>query len=210
MKVFLGKDAEKFLSGLRLAKSFLCKDSGDVVVRMRKMKFPVVLKIISKQVVHKTDIGGIKIAGNYLELRNSYIELMKLSRKKKLKLDGMLLQEFVKGRETIIGIKKDIAFGHAIMFGFGGTLVELVKDISFRVCPINENDAQSMIDELKLKKLLYGFRGEKPINMKLLKSILVKASKIPLKYKNIEELDINPLMVNDRIAKIVDARVVVK
>lgn len=210
MKIFLVKDAERFLKGLPLAKGFLCKNSEDVVSCMKKMKFPAVLKIVSADAVHKTDIGGVKVVANYLELRNSYTSLMRLAREKEMKLDGILVQEFVKGIEVIAGIKKDPSFGHAIMFGIGGTMVELIKDVSFRVCPIGEKDAASMIDELKLKKLLYGFRGTKPVNISLLKSILVKVSRIPAKYKNIEELDINPLIINDRIAKIVDARIVVK
>jgi len=208
MKIFLGKEAERFLTGLPLAKSVLCKDSGGVVKCAKKFHFPVVLKIISKQAVHKTEIGGIKIAKDYLELRNSYTELMRLSRDKRIKLDGILVQEHAKGVEVIIGIKKDATFGHVIMFGIGGTMVELLKDVSFRLCPITEQDAESMIGELKFSKLLYGFRGSKPVNFKLLKSILVKASRIPARRKRIEELDINPLMISGSVAKVVDARVV--
>ena len=209
MKIFLGKEADKFLAGLPVAKSQLCNDSGEVVKCAKRFHFPVVLKIISGQAIHKTDIGGIKVAKDYAELRNSYLELMRLSRDKRIKLDGILVQEHTKGTEVIIGIKKDATFGHVIMFGIGGTMVELLKDVSFRVCPINENDAESMIGELKFNKLLYGFRGSKPVNFKLLKSILVKVSKIPSRHKKIEELDINPLMISGNTAKIVDARVVV-
>ena len=208
MKIFLGKEAERFLNGLPVAKSFLCRDSSGVVTCAKKFHFPVVLKIISKDAVHKTEIGGIKIAKDYAELRSGYIELMKSAKDKKLTLDGILVQEYVKGVEVIIGIKNDPTFGHVIMFGIGGTLVELLKDVSFRVCPIDEDDAESMIEELQFKKLLTGFRGSKPVNRSLLKSILVKASRIPLKYRKIEELDINPLIINDKDAKVVDARVV--
>lgn len=209
MKIFLGKEAEKFLAGLPLAKSALCKDSSEVVGCAKKFHFPVVLKIISKDVVHKTELDGVKITKNYGELRTHYTELMRLARDKKLKLDGILAQEYVKGTEIIAGIKHDATFGHIIMFGIGGTLVELLKDVSFRVCPIDERDAESMISDLKLSKLLQGFRGANPVNSALLKTILVKVSKIPLKYKKIEELDINPLIINDKTAKIVDARVVI-
>lgn len=208
MKVFLGKDAERFLGGLPLAKSALCRNSAQVARAVKSLGFPVVLKIISSQAVHKTDIGGIKVAKDYAELRDNYIELVKLAKKKRIKMDGILLQEYARGTEVIIGIKKDPAFGHVIMFGTGGTLVELLKDVSFRVCPITEKDAASMIEELRLKKLLWGFRGSKPVNMKLLKSVMIKASRLPLRHKKIEELDINPLIINDKCAKVVDARVV--
>lgn len=208
MKVFLGKGAERFLAGLPLAKSYLCKSSEEIVKRATTLKFPVVLKLISRQAVHKTEIGGVRVAKDLAELRKNCAELMAISKKKRIKLDGILVQEYAKGTEVIIGIKKDPAFGHVIMFGTGGTLVELLKDVSFRVCPITESDAGSMIEELRLKPLLQGFRGSKPANMKLLRSILVKVSRIPLKHKKIEELDINPLMINDKAAKVVDARVV--
>ena len=124
------------------------------------------------------------------------------------RLKGKIMaQEFVHGRELIIGIKKDPVFGHAIMFGIGGTLVEVLHDVSFRICPITSSDAQSMIDELKYKKLLMDFRGEKPVNLRLIKNILVKTSKLPLRNKKISELDINPLIANDKTVKIVDARI---
>lgn len=209
MKIFLGKEAERFLKGLPIAKSQLCRDSSEVVKCAKRFRFPLVLKIISKHVVHKTDIGGIRIAKDYAGLRKNYVELMGLSRKKRIKLDGMLVQEYARGVEVIIGIKRDRTFGHAIMFGIGGTLVELLRDVTFRICPISEQDAESMINDLKLVKLLQGFRGSKPANMKLLRSMLIKASRIPLKHRKIEELDINPLMIDGKAAKIVDARVVI-
>ena len=92
------------------------------------------------------------------------------------------------------------------MLGIGGTLVELIKDVQFRMCPIDEKDATDMIEQLKLKQLLEGYRDHKKINIKLLKQILVKLSNIPM--KNIEELDINPLIINSKEAKIVDARII--
>ncbi len=207
MTVYLSKDAEKFLSGLPVAKSFLCKNYGDAAAFAKKLGFPVVLKIISRQAVHKTDIGGVRIVNSMEELQKAYLGMEKSAKSRKIRLDGLLVQEFVKGTEIIIGIKKDAAFGHAIMLGIGGTLVELIRDVSFRVCPITEKDAESMINGLKLKNLFYGFRGTK-LNAGRLKAILVKVSKIPARYKKIEELDINPLIVNDKEAKIVDCRVV--
>ncbi len=120
------------------------------------------------------------------------------------------MQEFFKGREIIIGLKKDETFEHVIMVGIGGIYTEILKDVSFRVCPINLDDADEMLNELKLKKLLEGVRGEKRINFKLLNSLLVKVSKLPEKYGDIKEMDINPLIVNSKDAKIVDARIVLE
>ncbi|MBI1978720.1 MAG: acetate--CoA ligase family protein [Candidatus Aenigmarchaeota archaeon] len=204
MKVFLGKDAEKFLKGLPLAKSFLIKDAKEL---LKIKKYPVVMKIISPQAVHKTDIDGIKTANSSKEAQDSFNNFMKSTKTKKMKLTGILIQEYVKGREFIIGIKKDPTFDHVIMFGAGGIFVESLKDVTFRICPIDENDAKGMLSDLKNQWLITGTRGQKPVNTKLLKQILVKVSKLPQKYKKIEELDINPLMTNGKEIKIVDARI---
>ena len=205
MKIYTHKESEKFLKGLPLAKSFLTKNKNDL---KKVKKFPVVLKIISKQALHKTDIGGIKIVEDKDKLEREFENLIRTAKRKRLKLDGILVQEFVKGRELIIGIKRDVTFGHSIMFGIGGTLVEAVRDVAFRVCPISAGDADSMIDDLKYKNLLLGFRGEKAVNLKKVKQILVAVSKIPQKHPEIEELDINPLIASDKECKIVDARII--
>ena len=208
MKVLLGKKAEKFLIGIPVAKSIITKDVKKAEKSIKK--YPVVLKIISPKASHKTDIGGVKVVNDKIELEKEFNSLVKLSKKKKLPLEGILVQEYIKGREVIIGIKNDPSFGHAIMFGLGGTMVEVLKDVTFRICPIEESDAQNMIEELKTKQILYGVRGESPVNIKLLKRILVQASLIPKKHKKIEELDINPLIINEKEAKVVDVRVAIK
>lgn len=205
MKVLLGKDAEKFLKGLPLAKGFLIKNDKELT---KIKKYPVVMKIISPQAIHKTEIGGIRIVNSSKEAQDTFNNFIRLAKSKRMKLTGILVQEYVKGREFIIGIKKDPTFGHVIMFGAGGVFVESLKDVTFRVCPIGENDAQSMLEDLKNKWLINGTRGQKPINTKLLKEILVKTSKIPRKYRKIEELDMNPLIANDKEIKIVDSRVI--
>lgn len=206
MKVLLGKDAEKLLKGLPVARSFMIKNTEELT----KIKnYPVVMKLISLQAIHKTDIGGIKVVNNLQEAQQSFNNFIKIAKSKRMKLAGILIQEYVKGREFIIGIKRDPTFGHVIMFGAGGIFVESLKDVTFRVCPILDRDADSMIEDLKNQWLITGVRGQKPINTKLLKQILVKVSKLPQKYKRIEELDINPLMVNEKEIKIVDARLVI-
>jgi len=209
MKVFTEVEAEKIIKKyLPVSKGILTKKLEEAVKASKILKYPLALKIMSKQALHKSDIGGVIFIKNEKELVEGFKKLESISKKHKIKLDGILVQEFIEGKQLIIGIKKDASFGHAIMLGIGGVLVELFKDVSFRVCPINEKDAQEMIDELKAKQILYGYRGEKGVNIKLLKQILVKASKIPLKYKNISELDLNPLIMNDKIARVVDARII--
>ncbi|MBU5537346.1 MAG: acetate--CoA ligase family protein [Candidatus Aenigmatarchaeota archaeon] len=207
MRVLLGKDAEKFLKGLPLAKSFLIKNLRELI---KIKKYPVVMKLISPRAIHKTEVGGVKIVDNLQEAQETFNQFVKLAKTKRMKLIGILIQEYVKGREFIIGIKKDPTFGHVIMFGAGGIFVEALKDVTFRVCPISKEDAESMLYDLKNQWLLSGTRGEKPVNTKLLKQILVKVSRLPQKYKNIEELDINPLMVSEKSVKIVDVRILMK
>lgn len=206
MKILAEYEAEKFLSTyLPVAKSTLVKT--DKQWNGIRKKYPAVMKIISKQALHKTDIGGVKIVNTKEEGEQAYEELKIKAKRKKLRLDGILFQEFVKGKEVIIGIKKDPVFGHILAVGIGGVYVEVLKDITFRACPITRQDAEEMIGELKFKQLLFGARKEKPINRKLLVDILVKASKLPEKNKRIEELDINPFIINDKSGKVADARI---
>ncbi len=200
--IVLGKEAEKILR-LPTARSEYVKNSEHLIRISKKSGFPIVLKIISGKAVHKTEVNAVRIVQDSAELRKHYIDLGMRAKK----MNGKLLaQEFVRGREFVVGIKKDPVFGHAIMFGIGGTLVEALHDVSFRICPISSHDANSMINELKYKSLLYGFRGEKPVNVKAIKSILVKVSKLKA-LKKISELDINPLIANEKTAKVVDVRI---
>ena len=187
-----------------IPKSKLVKNLSNI-----KLKYPLVLKIISKQAVHKTDIKGVRTVNNKEELEKEFFDLLDISRKKKLKLEGIMMQEFIEGEQLIIGIKKDPVFGHVLLFGLGGIFTEILEDVSIRKCPINLNDAQEMIDELKGKKLFYGFRG-KNLNRNLLKKNLVNVSKMPEKYKNLLELDINPFILNNKESKAVDVRIVLE
>ncbi|MBI2580109.1 MAG: acetate--CoA ligase family protein [Candidatus Aenigmarchaeota archaeon] len=207
MKVWTEKKAEDFLSKeVPVAKSVLLKVPG--TSQALKFRFPCVLKIISQQAVHKSDIGGVKMVHGKEEMESAFKELEGIAKRKKIKTDGILVQEFVSGRELAIGISRDPVFGHVIMFGLGGKYIETIHDVVFRVCPITENDADSMIEDMKYKKLLYGVRGEKAVNIHEIKKILVRVSKIPGKYPKMKELDINPLIANDREAKVADARIV--
>jgi len=188
---------------LPVAKNQLVHSFEDIKLK----KFPLVLKIMSKQALHKSDIGGVKICNNKEELEKNFKLLMNISKRKKLKLQGILVQEYHEGHQLIVGIKKDPVFGHIILTGIGGIYTEILKDISIRACPITIKDANSMIDELKSKAILYGARGKKA-NVKLFKNILVRVSKIPEKHKTISELDINPFILNEKNGYVVDARIV--
>lgn len=209
MKVLAEHEAEKFLSRyLPVAKSVMCKDSACIVAAAKKLGYPVVLKIISRQALHKSDIGGVVVAKSQADLFSAFNSLTSVVKNRKIKIEGILVQEFVEGKEVIIGIKKDQTFGHVLAFGIGGKYVEIIKDVSFRACPITKQDAEQMIDDLKFKAILFGARNEKPVNKDVLVKTLVAVSRLLEKNRKIEELDINPFIVNDRQGKVADARVV--
>ena len=202
-EIYTGYEAEHFLSTfVPVSKSQLVNSIDEISIEL-----PLVLKIISKDALHKTEIGGVKIAKSKHDLQDGFQELQDIARNHHLKLDGIMVQKFYEGEQLIIGIKKDAVFGHIILFGLGGIFTEVLDDISIRKCPITMNDAQEMIDELKAKKIFYGFRG-KQLNREAIKKTLFNMSKVPGKFKNIEELDINPFIVNEKEGVVVDARIV--
>ncbi len=195
--------AEQFLSKYLPTSKNQLVNSLDKI----KLKTPFVLKIISPQALHKSDINGVRIIKNKSDIENNFKNLVHASKKHRLKLEGIMVQEYVEGEKLIIGIKKDPVFGHVIVFGLGGVFTELLDDIAIRKCPITEQDAEEMINDLRASKIFHGFRGIN-LNIELLKEVLVKTSKIPLKHKDISELDINPFILNEKEGKVVDARIV--
>jgi succinyl-CoA synthetase beta subunit len=208
--VYTEFETEKLLSKyVKVAKRVMVKTWFECEKASRKVRFPLVLKIISKDALHKSDIGGVVIVKNKLELEDSFNSLIKIVKKKKMKLEGVMVQEFVDGNFVLIGLKKDAVFGHAVALGAGGIYTEYLKDVTFRVCPITLKDATEMVNDLKLKDLLLGARG-KSGNVEALKKALVAVSKLPLKYPNIKELDINPFVLGPKSGKVVDARMVLE
>ena len=207
MKVFNEVRAEHFLSKfIPVAKSVLIRGIKNINL---KLPFPLVLKIISEGALHKTEIAGVRFVNSNSELEKNFLELLETAKRKRIKFGGVLAQEKLSGVECIIGIKRDVVFGHVILFGVGGVFSEVIGDTNIRKCPIKEEDAEEMINELKSRALFLdkGFRGRR-INRSLLKKTLVKISKIPLSNKNISELDINPFILGEKIGKVADARIV--
>lgn len=185
-----------------IARFKIVQSSEEAVKASNDIGYPVVMKIVSEQYSHKTDVGGVLVnLKGEKEVSEGYSKLSKLSPK-------VLIQKMASGKEVIIGVKNDSVFGPAIMFGLGGIFVELFKDVSFRICPITLDDADKMISETKASKILTGFRGSKPLDTEKLKEIMVKVSNLAVKEK-VLELDINPVMVGEQEAVAVDARVVV-
>lgn len=171
----------------------------------KSIGYPVALKIISDEIIHKTDVGGVKIGiKNDQSLSLAYDEIMENARGNSIK--GILVQKMArKGIELIIGGKKDSQFGHMIILGLGGVYVEVFRDISARLCPITEKDVEEMINELKSHPLIKGTRGQKGISVSGLKELMLSTCKFMHK-EDIKELDLNPVIFDENGYDIVDAR----
>lgn len=194
-------------SGFRLLKYQLARDEDEAAAAAKRIGYPVALKVVSDAISHKTDIGGVKIRiRNEEALRVAYQDI--LSAVKEKKIDGVLVQKMARrGIELIIGGKKDPHFGHMVVLGLGGIYVEVFKDVTARICPVDEQDVEEMIRELKSHPLIEGARGEKPIDIRELKRLVISVCRF-IRKKDIKELDLNPVIFDSRGGDIVDARFV--
>ncbi len=188
----------------------LARSADEAVEHAKRIGYPVVLKLISADMLHKTDVGGVIIniddAGM---VRKSYQKILENAKKHgNIRVDGILVEETLCGRQVIVGSTRDPQFGPVLMFGIGGIFVELLHDVSFRIIPITRHDAKKMIQEIKAHDILGAVRGQKAVNTDALCDALVKVSNMIDKEKGITELDINPLFVNEREAVAGDARIV--
>tara|TARA_Y100000310_G_C20611798_1_gene778377 strand:- start:768 stop:1391 length:624 start_codon:yes stop_codon:yes gene_type:complete len=205
MQILVEKEAEDFLEkeGFPVAERTYCKTSKEAIRASRKIKYPVAMKVVSKKVLHKTEAGGV-----ILDIKGDKEVQKSFNFMKKIKgFEGVLIQDYTIGLFILLGLKKDPTFGPVVTVGTGGIFTEILRDVSFRVCPITKQDADEMIKELKLYKILKGFRGKKYASQKVI-STLIKLSKLSQKYPKIKELDINPLIATEKQVSIVDARIV--
>lgn len=192
----------------------LAKNEEEAVKYAESIGFPVVIKIVSPDIIHKSDVGGVIVGVKTVkEVRNAYKEIIKNVAKHKAdaQIVGVLVQEMAPaGTEVIVGSTKDPQFGPALMFGLGGIFVEVLKDVTFRIAPITEDEACEMISEVKAYPLLRGYRNTPPADIKAIAKILTNTSKMVMDYPEIKELDLNPVMVYEKGAKTVDARIILE
>ena len=192
----------------------LAKNEAEAVRFADEIGYPVVLKIISPDIIHKSDVGGVIVnLKDAKDVRNAYKQISKNVRKHKAKarIVGVLIQEMApSSTEVIVGAIKDPQFGPAIMFGLGGIFVEVLKDVTFRVAPIAEDEAQEMISEVKAYPLLKGYRNTPPVDIDAITKILLSTSRLVMEHQEIKELDLNPIMVYEKGAKTVDARIILE
>ncbi|MFX1304663.1 MAG: acetate--CoA ligase family protein [Promethearchaeota archaeon] len=172
--------------------------------------FPIVLKLIAEDIVHKSDTGAVKLnLKTKEEVDKAYDELMEIpsQKEKKISVQKMADEPIT---ELIIGMTTDPQFGPALMFGIGGILVELLEDVSFRIAPITEYDANEMIHEIKGFPILDGYRGKSKADINAIVETLLKISDLVVKYEEINEMDLNPVFIYDKGLICVDARIILK
>jgi acyl-CoA synthetase (NDP forming) len=198
--------------GIPVTKFKLATSEEEASEYAREIGFPVVLKIVSPDIIHKFDVGGVILnLKNRKQVREAYRKIISNVKRSKpdARIVGILVQEMAPpSTEVIVGMTKDPQFGPALMFGLGGIFVEVLKDVSFRVAPITERDAREMITEIKGYPLLKGYRGTPPADVDTLVQILLKTSKLVIEHPEVDQLDLNPIMVYEKGAKVVDARMI--
>jgi acyl-CoA synthetase (NDP forming) len=202
------------LYGIPITELKIAKTPEEAAKVSEEIGYPTVLKIISPNVLHKFDVGGVMLdITNPKEAKNAFNKIVENVKKYKpdAQIDGILVQEMApSSTEVIVGAIKDQQFGQTLMFGLGGTFVEVMKDVSFRVAPINEDDARQMISEVKASIILRGYRGQPPRDIDAIVKILLDTSRLVMEHPEIKELDLNPVMVYEKGAKTVDARIILE
>jgi 4-hydroxybutyryl-CoA synthetase (ADP-forming) len=199
--------------GFPLPKSILAKTEDESVEAANKIGYPTVMKIASPQIVHKSDAGGVKVnLSSDKEVRDAFKVIVDNAKKydSKAEIKGVLIVEMVKGgKEMIIGSKLEPGFGPVVMLGMGGIYVEILKDVTFRLAPFTDQEANDMISSIKTKKLLEGVRGEKPSDVEKLSECIQRLSQLVTDFREIKELDMNPVLVMEEGegCKILDVRI---
>jgi len=200
--------------GIPVAPARLARDPEDAVRVATEVGLPVVLKVVSPQIIHKTEIGGVRTGiETTVEVKQAWVEMLDgVSRAApQATIDGMLVQRMVRGgRETIVGFSRDAAFGPLVMFGLGGIYVEALGDVQFRVAPIGPLDAHDMLHGIRGVAILDGVRGARPVDFAALADVLQRVSQLAVDYPEIAELDINPLLAFPDGVMAVDGRILLQ
>ncbi|MEK6931256.1 MAG: acetate--CoA ligase family protein, partial [Thermoproteota archaeon] len=198
--------------GIKVPPFALVTSAEEAVKQAKKIGFPLVMKVVSPQILHKTDVGGVKVGlDNVNDVKKTFKDMYgRLSKKKGVEVKGILLEKMVpKGVELIVGIQNDPQFGPVIMVGLGGIMTEVMKDVAFRLLPITTSDAKSMLNELKGSALLKGFRGSESIDTNMVAKMLVQIGKLGVENADyINSIDFNPVVVYPKSHFVVDAKII--
>jgi acetate---CoA ligase (ADP-forming) subunit beta len=200
-------------AGVPVAKTTLATSADEAVKQAEAAGYPVVLKVVSPDIAHKSDAGGVVLNLNSADdVRASYDAIVASCTKHVpgARITGVAVQHMApQGTEVIVGMTTDPQFGPVMMFGLGGIMVEVLKDVSFRLVPLKERDAGQMIDEIKGRPVLAGVRGQPPADIDALKSTILKVSEFVASHPEVQELDLNPVFAYPDRALAVDARIIV-
>jgi len=212
----LEPDAVKLLEShaIDYPKNSFVTAKGDIALAIQNTGFPLVMKIVSPNIIHKSDAGGVVVNVTSLaEAEAAYDRITESvkSHDPNAEIKGMFLcQQAQKGEEIIIGTVIDDVFGHAIMFGLGGIFVEVLEDVSFRICPIDKKEALQMIREIKGYEILKGARGKPELDIESLAELISKVSELVVNNDNIREIDLNPVRVYEDKVSVLDARIILR
>lgn len=200
--------------GLPVPQSVLARNVDEAVEQANRIGYPVVLKVASPDILHKSDIGAVKVGlGDAGQVRDAFDLILYRANKYMPQADvwGCTVQEMVpKGKEVILGMSKDPQFGPLLLFGLGGIYVEVLKDVTFRVAPISREEGQEMVHAIRSFPLLKGVRGDKPSDLDATVDALLRVSQLVTDFPEIVELDVNPLMVYEQGIIAVDMRIILK
>lgn len=186
--------------GVPVPAEALATTADEAVERAREIGYPVVMKIASPDIFHKTDVGGVAVGVKDDEEVRSYFDIITRRSRERMpeaRIDGVLIQQMVSGREVIVGMVRDEQFGPVLTFGLGGIFVEIMKDVSQRIAPLTMADVNTMITSIKAYPILSGARGRKPADIKALKDIILRIAQISLDFPEISEFEVNPVIVAD-------------
>lgn len=201
-------------AGIPVVEGYLAREESEVEALCDKMGFPVALKIISPDIIHKSDSGGVRLnLQDSSQVVEAYRETIASAKNKfpGAEIHGISVQKMAPpGIEIIIGMHKDAQFGPVLMFGLGGILVEILKDVSFRIVPLSRMDAKEMIEEIKGYSMLEGYRGQGPSDIPCLIELLLKVSKFVEDHPEIKDIDLNPIFLYREGALVVDARIILE
>jgi acetyltransferase len=185
--------------GIPVIQGGMARSPSEAADLAQNLGFPVAMKIVSPQILHKSDVGGIRLnLTNPREAKETYEQLFVDIQKKlpQAKLEGVLIEQMAPaGQEVIIGLKRDPGFGPLIMFGLGGIMVELYKDVAFRIAPVSASEALEMIQETRAGKLLTGFRGQPEVDLPAVVDCIQRLGQLALDFPEIQEAEVNPLLV---------------
>jgi len=215
-KLLTEVESKQLLSqaGINVVETRLAISREEAISLSRKLGLPAVLKIASSDVTHKSDAGGVKLGlATTRQVGKAYDDILASVKQHypEASIQGVSVQKMARpGIEVIIGMSKDAQFGPVIMFGLGGILVEILKDVAFRIVPLTRRDAAEMIREIKGYPLLEGYRGQEPADLAKLEEMILKISGFVEQHPEIEELDLNPVFAYKDGAVAVDARIVLE